>query len=134
MLLARNLVGHTLLSDQNISSNRFLHKDDSVDGYCAPLAEAPCFLPIVPRTTSCKPDLFQQIEYPQVIVFKADSECWNSFGGIGAVQNNGCKSTGSPLRESLAHSKMAVLDHILLFSLVPSVYNFWHYEGTIQLL
>lgn len=41
----------------------YLHKDDSVDGYCAPFAEVPCFLPVVPRITSCKPDLFQQIEY-----------------------------------------------------------------------
>lgn len=41
----------------------YLHKDDSVDGESAPLAEVPCFLPVVPRMTSCRPDLFQHTEY-----------------------------------------------------------------------
>lgn len=41
----------------------YLHRDDSVDGNSAPFAEVPCFLPVVPRITSCSPDLFQQIEY-----------------------------------------------------------------------
>lgn len=41
----------------------YLHKDDSVEGYIAPFAEVPCFLPVVPRMTSSKPDLFQHREY-----------------------------------------------------------------------
>lgn len=47
----------------------YLHKDDSVDGYNAPFAEVPCVLPVVPRITSCKPDLFQQIEYLDIADF-----------------------------------------------------------------
>jgi len=34
-----------------------------VEGKCAAFEDVPCFLPVVPKTTSCKPDLFQQIEY-----------------------------------------------------------------------
>lgn len=41
----------------------YLHKDASVDGESAPLAEVPCFLPVVPRRTSWRPDLFQHMEY-----------------------------------------------------------------------
>lgn len=86
--MAGSLVWHSCPSDKKISNNRFLcnnsddgdyaistgefcssilstylHREDSVDGESAPLAEVPCFLPVVPRMTSCKPALFQQIEY-----------------------------------------------------------------------
>ncbi|KAL4562708.1 hypothetical protein LXL04_026738 [Taraxacum kok-saghyz] len=36
---------------------------DSEEGCMAPFAQVPCFLPVVPRMTSCSPDLFQLIEY-----------------------------------------------------------------------
>lgn len=41
----------------------YLQSNDSVEGKHAAFEDVPCFLPVVPRTTSCKPDLFQQIEY-----------------------------------------------------------------------
>lgn len=70
-----SLVVHSLVNARKHSSNRFLHKDDSVEGYNAPFAEVPCFRPVVPRMTSCNPDLFQLIEYPHVIVVRELSEC-----------------------------------------------------------
>jgi len=47
----------------NASSSLLLQSNDSVEGKCAAFDEVPCFLPVVPKTTSCNPDLFQQIEY-----------------------------------------------------------------------
>lgn len=41
----------------------YLHKEACVDADKAPFAEVPCFRPIVPRTISCSPFLFQHIEY-----------------------------------------------------------------------
>lgn len=41
----------------------YLHKDDCVDGNNAPFEDVPCFLPVVPRMTSCNSCLFQHIEY-----------------------------------------------------------------------
>lgn len=76
-------------SDKKDSKNRFLHREDSVEGDIAPFAEVPCFLPVVPRMTSCNPDLFQHMEYPHVKVVRAVSECWNSLGGIGATKTSG---------------------------------------------
>lgn len=102
--------GNSNLIAKKISNNRFLHKDDSEDGDNAPLEDVPCFLPVVPRMTSCKPDLFQHIEYPHVKVDEAVSECRNSFGGIGA---------GSPERDSSAHSTMVEYDHVKPFSSNP---------------
>lgn len=34
-----------------------------VDADRAPFVDVPCFLPFVPRMTSCKPNQFQQMEY-----------------------------------------------------------------------
>jgi len=45
------------------STNLLLQSNDSVEGKHAAFEDVPCFLPVVPRITSCKPDLFQQIEY-----------------------------------------------------------------------
>jgi hypothetical protein len=66
-----------------------LHKDDIVALDRAPFADVPCFLPVVPKTTSCKPKAFQQIEYPHVKHDKSSGDCWNSTGGIGALQKIG---------------------------------------------
>lgn len=45
------------------SANLILQSNDSVEGKDAAFEDVPCFLPVVPKTTSCKPDLFQHIEY-----------------------------------------------------------------------
>jgi hypothetical protein len=44
-------------------NNPYLQSNDSVEGKHAAFEDVPCFLPVVPKTTSCKPDLFQHIEY-----------------------------------------------------------------------
>lgn len=41
----------------------YLQSNDSVEGKHAALEDVPCFLPVVPKTTSCNPNWFQQIEY-----------------------------------------------------------------------
>jgi hypothetical protein len=41
----------------------YLQSIDSVEGKHAAFEDVPCFLPVVPKITSCKPDLFQHIEY-----------------------------------------------------------------------
>lgn len=51
------------LSDMKASANLILQSNDSVEGKHAAFEDVPCFLPVVPKTTSCKPDLFQHIEY-----------------------------------------------------------------------
>lgn len=46
----------------------YLHKVDSEEACIAPFAEVPCFRPVVPRITSCRPDLFQLIEYLNSVI------------------------------------------------------------------
>lgn len=89
-----------------------------VAGESAPLAEVPCFLPVVPRTTSCMPDLLQHMEYPHVKVTRAVSACLNSMGGSGACLDG---------KEQLVCSTMAGFDHTRLFSSDLLDKSFWDY-------
>lgn len=50
-------------SDMKASANLILQTNDSVEGKDGAFKDVPCFLPVVPKRTSCKPDLFWHIEY-----------------------------------------------------------------------